>query len=46
MTAVEHDQTKWPLATLVILADQRKIEQKAKLLKLAQQIAKDRGHTL
>ena len=41
-----HDQTKFPLATLVIEADKRDIKQKARLLALAAQIAQTRGVSL
>lgn len=40
---MQHDQTRWPLATLILLADARSIAQKARLLRLAKNVAKERG---
>jgi len=42
----EFDQTRFPLATLIIEADKRKIQQKARLLRLAFLVAQNRGHSL
>lgn len=45
MRYVAHDQAKYPLATLVIVAYQRAPRASERLLELASQVAHDRGHT-
>ena len=46
MPYMEHDQKRWPLATLVLEADKRTITQRARLLVLAENVANQRGHSL